>query len=71
MTGAEDEGLDEQNATLTADSIGRNVDHFRKGLAKGVEWFTPDFISKLQGVDLMEAWRLGKKSAWWNAEGLE
>lgn len=32
-----------------------NVDNFRKGLAKGVEWFNPDFISKLQGVDLMEA----------------
>lgn len=60
MTGAEDEGPDEQNATLTADSTGRSsVDHFRKGLAKGVEWFNPDFISKLQGVDLMEAWRLG------------
>ncbi len=49
--GAKDEGPEEQNATLTADSIGRsNVDHLGKGLAKGDEWFTPDFIAKLQGV---------------------
>ena len=38
-------------------------------ITSGKAW--PKALSGLlQGVDLMEAWRLGKKSAWWNAEGL-
>lgn len=45
-------------------AFGRNVDHLRKRLAKGVEWFTPDFISKLQGP-VLTWWKLcpvGKKA---------